>query len=126
MKNRAKCKKCESVIESFHDLDHVECKCGEISVSGGGAMYCSAIDWANFVRVDDMNNEVVVTVKNSDDVKPLYNGDVKPTRSELIGYLDDMIKSYEKMPTSARSGFITGYDFEALMILLSAILKTDQ
>lgn len=123
MKNRAKCKKCESVIESFHNLDYVTCKCGEISVDGGDSMRCAAVDWANFVRVDDRDNEVLVSVKDESNVKPLYIEEGKPTKRELLGYLEGMIKSYEKMPDNVRGSFITGYDFEALMILLSAILN---
>ena len=35
MRNRAKCKLCSSVIESYHRYDEVSCKCGEINISGG-------------------------------------------------------------------------------------------
>lgn len=35
-RNRAKCKKCGDVIESTHVYEFVTCKCGSISVDGGG------------------------------------------------------------------------------------------
>ncbi len=54
MKNRAKCKKCHSVLESFHEFDYITCKCGEIAISGGNQkLECYANDWSNFLRVDD-------------------------------------------------------------------------
>ena len=35
VRNRAKCKKCEKVIESLHRHDFKTCKCGAIFVDGG-------------------------------------------------------------------------------------------
>jgi len=61
MKNRAKCKLCEDVLESFHRYDYQVCKCGEISITGGSDVYeCAAKEWKNFLRVDDNNNLIVV------------------------------------------------------------------
>ena len=33
--NKAKCLKCDDVIESKHRYDFVQCKCGAIAVDGG-------------------------------------------------------------------------------------------
>lgn len=33
--NKARCKKCNDVIESKHQHDFVSCRCGEIFVDGG-------------------------------------------------------------------------------------------
>ena len=124
MQNRAKCKLCNSVIESFHSTDYVQCKCGHISVSGGDAMYCAANDWANFMRVDDAGNEVIVTVA-PDATTQATEPTGKPSKAELVGYLDDMIKSYETLPEHVRDSFVTSRDFESLLILISAILRVD-
>lgn len=35
--NKARCRKCGDVIESFHRHDYKHCKCGSISVDGGKA-----------------------------------------------------------------------------------------
>ena len=35
LKNKARCKACDTVIESKHRHDFVTCKCGLISVDGG-------------------------------------------------------------------------------------------
>src|SRR6188508_2646021 len=121
MKNRAKCKLCLSIIESFHNLDYVSCKCSHISVSGGDKMECSALDWANFLRVDDMGNEIVVKVKD-EDVKPLYNE--VPTREDKLRMLDEMIKTYENLPQNALNAPITGYDLLSVLLLVSSLLRS--
>jgi len=123
MRNRAKCKLCNSVIESFHKGDYVNCKCGEISVFGGSdEMRCSANEWANFLRVDDKGNEIVVTVKGDD--KPV-EAISKPNRNDLLGMLDDMAKSIEGLPQQAMSMPVTNYDLLSLLLLLSALLRAD-
>lgn len=121
MKNKAKCKVCQSIIESFHASDYVTCKCGHISVSGGLKMECSAIDWSNFLRVDDQGNEIAITVKDAD-VKPLYNEN--PTREDKLKLLDEMIKTYENLPPNALNAPITGYDLLSSLILISSILRS--
>lgn len=128
MRNRAKCKLCNSVVESFHLHDHVTCKCGEISVSGGTQEYsCSALDWANFLRVDDLDNEIIVTVKDEkedtkEEVKPLYNENL--TRDVKLKMLDDMIKSYETLPKHAIEAPITGYDLVSALLLVKSLFAS--
>lgn len=125
MKNRAKCKLCNDIIESFHDLDFVECKCKEITVYGGNELRCSANDWANFLRVDDQGNEIVVTIKEmSCDVKPLDIPRSKPDEKELLGMLNDMIKNIENLPQHAALAPITHYDFASALLLISELFKT--
>lgn len=61
MRNRAKCRLCGDIIESFHRHDFVECKCKEISIDGGIDYYkAAARNWENFVRIDDSDKEVQV------------------------------------------------------------------
>ena len=123
MKNRAKCKLCQSTIESFHDGDYVTCNCGHISVSAGLSMECSAIDWGNFLRVDDLGNEIVPKViDKNDDVKPLYNEN--PTREDKIKMLEEMIKSYENLPDHVLEAPISGYDLVSALLVISSILKS--
>lgn len=124
MKNRAKCKLCNSTIESFHSLDYVMCKCGEISVDGGDAMRCAAKDWSNFVRVDDNGNEIAVRIKDDTNVKPLDIPKAKPTKKELLAMLDEMISNIEKLPQEAMLMPITHYDFVSSLLLLSEIAKS--
>jgi hypothetical protein len=125
MINRAKCKLCNSIIESYHSTDLVLCKCGEISVDEGEALKCFARDWNNFLRVDDQGNEIVVKLVNSD-VKPLDIQSNAPSKKELLTMLDEMIKNIEGLPTHAMTAPITHYDFASALLLLSSIFRADK
>jgi hypothetical protein len=115
MRNIAKCKLCESIVESTHEKDYVTCKCGEISVDGGELMRCAAKNFTNFIRVDDEGNEIVVKVIDSP----------KPTKEELINYLDEMRKSIEQLPTNALLTPVTQYDLAAALLLIHSIFKAN-
>ena len=115
MRNRAKCKACESIIESLNHRDECSCKCGQISVSGGDRLGCSAIDWSNFLRVDDEGNTIVPEIKD----KPA------PTREDFLDALNEMIKRIDDMPQQAMIVSINHYDFVSLLILLSSIFKSE-
>jgi hypothetical protein len=139
MKNRAKCKLCSSIIESFHATDFVMCKCEEISVSGGESLKCGAKDWSNFLRVDDNCNEIIVKIDSTGNPehKTPNNGTnsnsnnsdqyshKKPSKTELIDMLREMIKNIENLPEYAMSAPITHYDFSSLLILLLALFSDD-
>ena len=114
MINRAKCKLCESIIESFCEGDYVECKCGEIAVDGGDKLRCSAKDFKNFLRVDDEGNEIVVHVREPG----------KQTKEDFLKMLEEMIKNIENLPTHAMTAPINHYDFVATLILLLNIFKS--
>jgi hypothetical protein len=116
MRNRAKCKKCESIIESKAHNDQMHCKCGEISVNGGEMLGCSAMDWNNFLRVDDEGNVIVPTIQES---AP------KATRKDFLEALDEMIRRIEDMPPNAMVVSINHYDFVSLLVLLSSIFRCE-
>jgi len=115
MRNRAKCKLCESIIESIDQMGEVSCKCGQISVSGGDLLGCSALNWTNFLRVDDEGNVIVPKIQE----RP------KVTREDFLGALDEMIKRIEDMPQNAMVVSINHYDFVSLLILLSSIFRSE-
>lgn len=128
MKNRAKCKLCASILESFHVYDYVTCKCGEISISGGlDKLECSAKNWENFLRVDDDGNEIVVrVVDNADNPTDSVSDEPKTavlTKSDKLQMLHEMIESYERLPQNAMTLPITHYDFVGALLLLQSILK---
>lgn len=126
MKNRAKCKLCQEIIESFHMTDYVTCRCEEIAISGGNMHYqASAKDFKNFLRVDDNGHEIEVTVQEKEDVSdsvPHQAIDIK--KADLLKMLDEMRKRYEELPTAALFAPITHADLASLLMLLSAIFKT--
>lgn len=124
MKNRAKCKLCKKVIESFHEFDYVCCSCGEISISGGSYKYeCYANDFSNFLRVDEEGNEIIVKVQKEIH-KPKDEFKTKPTKEELLKVLDEMISNIEALPKNAMASPINHYDLCSALILISSILKT--
>ncbi len=128
MRNRAKCKLCKDVIESKNEYDHVTCKCGEIELDGGIiGMWCSASDWNNFVRVDDENNEIVISVVEKEHVKQLdMQTKTKPSKKELVEILDRMIENIEELPKQAMQTYINHYDFCSALILIASILKEEK
>ncbi|GEM_PF-618364 len=143
MRNRAKCKLCESIIESFHSTDYVMCKCGAIFVDEGNAMRCGTNDWNNFLRVDDEGNEIKVTIKirgepeakesvaiqkwNEEEIDNIstHLQPRKPSKAELLDILETMVKRIEDLPPDALYAAVTHADFGALLILLSSILRAE-
>lgn len=140
MKNRAKCKLCSSVIESFHSTDWIVCKCEEIAVGGGDALQCAARNWNNFLRIDDEGNEIEVKTSfaetgghgNNHDNQNQKNKNEATndtshvfTRDELMNMLSEMIKNIDNLPPHVMSAPITHYDFSSLMILLLALFRDD-
>jgi hypothetical protein len=90
-------------------------------------MYSSAVDYKNFLRVDDEGNEVVVKYHHKHEEE---KGNDQPadnpkkfTRDELIQELDRMIESDEKLPDDAHIQQLTFYDLLRYMLLISNILK---
>lgn len=51
--------------------------------------------------------------------------DVKPTKKDLIEMLDEMVKSIERLPPHAMVLPISHYDYCSLLILLSALFKSE-
>jgi hypothetical protein len=120
MRNRAKCKLCKSVIESFLVNDFVSCQCGEISISGGNSdnFLCEAKDWSNFLRIDDEGNEVIVKVveKNEKKESPV-------TLDDLFHELDLMIEYQDRMPKEVLSSYVNYYDFYSALFVIKNILN---
>jgi hypothetical protein len=124
MRNRAKCKLCNSVLESIHVNDYVTCKCGEISIGGGDQrLECFAVNFDNFLRVDDEGNEIIVTVEDSKKEEAKSNS--KMNKKELLNILDEMRQKIEDLPIEAALSSVTNADLASLMMLLSAIFRAD-
>ncbi len=126
MRNRAKCKLCLSIIESIKENDYAVCKCGEIAVSGGTIHYnCGAIDWANFIRIDDNDVEVPIKVKEKELIISEVN-EKRPTKEELITMLEEMIKNIESLPSHAMTAPITHYDLCSSLLLIASIFRAKE
>lgn len=117
MKNRAKCKKCNSIIESLTFNDYVTCECDEIGISGGDQeLKCWAKDFSNFVRVDDDGNEIEIRVIEQEHEGRTLSSEEK---RELV---DNMIRYYEHLPPEAMLAPVTQYDMKAVYLLIKSII----
>ncbi len=130
MRNRAKCKKCQEIIESFHLHDYVECKCKEISISGGNFdLYCSAKDWNNFLRIDEKENEIPIKIiENPTEKKEEMEEEFtyeKPGKEELLDMLKSLIKSYENLPQQALFSPVTNSDLHSVLLLIWSLFNSD-
>ncbi len=131
-RNRAKCKLCNTIIESFTMSDYVECKCGEIAIDGGAYhLYAFAKDYNNFFRLDDSNKELTVTEQTVND-KLNIDFDIKatkaihkPLREEILDSLQNLIDSYDALPEAAMYAPVTHADLSTLLPLLLAALRCD-
>lgn len=120
MRNRAKCRLCQSLIESFIESDYITCECGEIAISGGSyRLDVYAKDFENFLRVDDADNVIVPVVKEKIESKKNQN------KEALLETLDHMIKNYEQLPSAALSSPLTHYDGLSILTLISALFRCD-
>ncbi len=134
MKNRAKCKSCETIIESFHENDFVTCKCGDISIDGGQSHFkCAYKNAENFLRVDDEGNVIVPTFKEKEKEKSLEEidelskpmGGKEDKRKVMIEAIEHMLKAVDNLPASALLTPVTQYDYASILLLLSSMLKLD-
>ena len=54
--------------------------------------------------------------------------DEKPkplTKKEVLEALDEMIKTYDELPPHALSTYITHYEHQSLLLILSAALRAE-
>lgn len=130
MRNRAKCRLCQSIIESFHRHDYVTCKCGEISVDGGlDYLHVSAKDFRNFLRIDDEGHEVLVTFKEdkeSHEEQKQEEPPKKATRQDLLNEFERLVQNIEQLPEQALTLPISHYDLYSFMLILSHILRAER
>lgn len=131
-RNRAKCKKCDDIIESFFVYDTVSCSCGEIAVSTGegegDAKYLSsANDFANFIRVDDMDKEVPVDYREN---KEKDNKEAEPAEDNkdmaidsLLDVLKNKIEIVSNLPTHIQQSFVTQMDLADALSVVYALFR---
>lgn len=125
MINRAKCRLCCTIIESHLPDEIVYCKCAEIAVCDGAAMRMWANRIENFLRVDDIGNEIKVSYEQKSaegqQHKDGDQGSHRPTKEELIDSVEYAIKALDEMP----SHHVTSKDLANCMLMLINILKRE-
>jgi hypothetical protein len=126
VRNRAKCKLCCDVIESFHRGDYVTCKCDEIAVCGGTEkLEVFAKDWSNFIRMDDEGNEIVIHLEESQKADQSKQEVVPLTysKSEYIQMLDEFCQKIDSLPTGARFDAVTHADLSSVLKVVVDIFR---
>lgn len=121
MRNRAKCRLCKDILESFKENDMVECSCKEIAIDGGPDKYLAyAKDFKNFLRIDENDKEIEVTVKEViQDSHPVH----EITQKERMALLDERIRDYENLSDAFMSAPVSHYDLYSVLLLVRELLK---
>lgn len=119
MRNRAKCKLCNDVIEGNDSNEFVFCKCKHIGVMGISDPYkCLVTDWDNFIRIDDEDREVIPKIVEPQE--PIITPEEKKDR--LLAMFKGLIDSYESLPSHAKLNPITHYDMQSALFIMYEIL----
>ena len=122
MRNRAKCKLCEEIIESKHQHDYAECSCKQIAVDGGDSYFkAHAVDWHNFIRIDDEGKEVPVKVQEVMQDVP-YTPD-PPTQEDRMKLLNDIVSRLGALPEGAMLQPVTHMHLYSVLLVISELLK---
>ncbi len=130
MRNRAKCKLCSDVLESFHRGDNILCSCGEIAIGGGDhRFHCWAKNWKNFERVADDDTILSVKIMDSDAMDDAVEQEsvqqMKPNKQTLLETINYFIQNMESQPQEMMCTQLTQYDLLAIYILFRSILQCD-
>lgn len=128
MRNRAKCKLCGDVIESFLKVDYVTCRCSEISIDGGSYyLYAAARDWNNFIRIADDDSEVAVRVVDKDHIDDGSTTMIEPriSRKDLLEMFEEMTNRLDQLPQHVKQMSPTNADLYSFMLVLSQLLRDE-
>ena len=122
MRNRAKCRLCDDILESLNKDDIKICSCGQIAICGGSdELKGKAKDPANFIRINDDDSEVITEIENAS--TPTPSDTSPPSRDELLDMLKDFISAAEELPNHVKISFSTESDLQALRKLVYSILR---
>lgn len=90
-------------------------------------MLAKAKDFANFLRVDDLGNEIVVQYRQKpEDIGSNGNADDPKeslAKEELLDMLDTMIKGDEGLPDKVKENQLNTYDLLRYMYLIKEMFK---
>lgn len=125
MRNRAKCKKCDAVIESLYTGELVSCYCGEIEVYDGpqdnpNDLKSRAYDYANFIRIDDDNKEHEVRFEEGGKLKTVDRSG-KPSAQEIMDVLKSRIDHYDHLPSQVQYSHVVYSDLIDILRCLVAL-----
>lgn len=152
MRNRAKCRQCSTIIESFHEFDYVECKCSRVGITGGTVKYrVLAYDFKDVIRIDDNDKEIEIKFEDNDennrndrpndentDIDPIHDDMGNPsydnqsnlldnrqntTREDLLKELGLMMDNIEGLPQHVMIQPVNHYDLYSFMLVVSSLFR---
>lgn len=129
MRNRAKCKLCDDIIESVNTHDYMTCKCGEISIDGGnssGYWRSRAANPENLIRLNDDDTVFIPKPKEIEEEAP-PPAPIKKTRTrqDLLEELDEMTKHMDDLPPNALYAPLTHADLAMIINIIKLVLKAE-
>ncbi len=129
MRNRAKCKLCGDILESFYLNDVVECSCGEITIWGGlYELNSKANDYENFLRIDEDGNEITVRFLQKgeeDKEEELYEIKGRLSKKEAIELMERTLKGMQDSLDHSMNRYVNYYDFCYYLSLILSALRED-
>lgn len=124
---RAKCKLCNTLLNAKDPGSYITCACGEISIKyEPGTTQFIAREWENFIRIDEEGNEIQIKTIEKDDISSLQphpEGISNPSKDDLLGMLNTMIKNIEELPPQAMATPVTHYDLVSALLLVAALFR---
>lgn len=118
MPKRAKCKICNTIIESKNNNIIEECKCGQLSIQGGTELIVSVKeDITSFVCVDDEGNEILP--KRKENPEKLDS----PTKEELLETLQHLARSIDELPPHAKFTPVIQSELSSLLALIISLFR---
>jgi hypothetical protein len=134
MRNRAKCAKCDTIIESKHRHDYVSCKCGAIAVDGGDAYWrMMASDPSDFLRMydddtfrsyKDLQEERQKEAAMAVPAAPAPEFEAPLNFDQLMFFLTERLRFWDELPPGAKAKAVDGYDlYHNLFIVKDLLLE---
>lgn len=129
IRNTAKCKLCNDIIESYHSNDYSLCSCGEIYVDGGPlGMRCGARNWDNFVRIDNDGNIVIPKIVDPTDASLVTDtaDDVAVglTFNDALDQLKHLEAVYRDLPQNVLYSSTSHSDMSSVLTLLVRVFDS--
>lgn len=115
MRNRAKCRLCEDIIESRYHHDYMTCKCKEISIGGGDNYWKCWTKNINFIRIDDQGNELFE-----------YASKEKTLKEIALDELVTKIRNYSNLPDHIKWSPINHVDLLSVLELIKKLFESKE
>lgn len=127
MENKAKCRLCGSIIQSYTLSDVVSCDCGEITIWGGQYEFNVAYkNKNNLLRIDDKGNEVIVRCVDTtqDEIADPEPSNEAASRKERLATLDSWISYGSNLPRHVLDAPPSLADLYHGLLLVSSVLHS--